>query len=445
MFSGNSRYSSDFQTLIDRSVAIASLSLAQMKGVAAELEAESSALSSLDTKIDALIAARDTLESSLGGSSFSVSSSNSTVSPSAGTGAQEGTFVISVSKLGSFENAMTAAGVTAPASAGISSNSTFEFEANGKKYTLTGIGNLNQLAEAINKTAGADVQASVVNVGSGSGAADYRLSVLSRSMRDETLYLRDGGSGGANLLTSVVTDGAPAEYMVNKSGVTAKSESRTVTLAPGVSVELLKESTVTDPETTVTVKRNPSAISNALITFANGYNGLLDEIDKHRGQGTGALAGDSLLTSVSDTMRQIAGWAADGRTSAAAFGLELDRNGRMSVNGTVFSSATKDLTPLLSFLGSRTGGGFLKHASTLLEALGNDSTGLLKSSVDRAKASVERQNDRLEAEQVRIDALTSYLQEQFSAADAAIAALEQQAGYITRMFEAMRLSSEAMG
>jgi len=63
LFTGASRYSSDFQAVIDRAVAIASLPLTQMQSTRARLGAESVALNSLESKFGALQAAIQSLES----------------------------------------------------------------------------------------------------------------------------------------------------------------------------------------------------------------------------------------------------------------------------------------------------------------------------------------------------------------------------------------------
>ena len=110
VFSGNSRYAADFQAVIDRSVAIASLPISQLNNDKAELEGESTALESLNGKFDALHNAITAIDDSLG--SFGVSGlagePHAWPSVSLGAGAMEGNYSIEVVRLGSYSTAISA-------------------------------------------------------------------------------------------------------------------------------------------------------------------------------------------------------------------------------------------------------------------------------------------------------------------------------------------------
>jgi hypothetical protein len=54
IFSGSSRFSKDFSSVIDRAVGIASLPLSQLNSGKTKLSAESAAVAALDTKFGAL-------------------------------------------------------------------------------------------------------------------------------------------------------------------------------------------------------------------------------------------------------------------------------------------------------------------------------------------------------------------------------------------------------
>ena len=82
IFTGASRYSTDFQSVIDRSVNIASLPLLQMQQNKVKISDESAALKSLDGKLASLETTLTNLANSFGSGSYSISNSDSsTVSP----------------------------------------------------------------------------------------------------------------------------------------------------------------------------------------------------------------------------------------------------------------------------------------------------------------------------------------------------------------------------
>jgi len=443
IFTGVSRYSSDFQALIDRAVAIASLPLSQLTAAKTTLEAESSALGTLNTKFTSLQSAITSLETATGISSYAVSVSNgSVVSASASTGATAGTYSIEVTSLGSNTSTMSKVGlttVTDPSTQNISSASDFTLTVNGTPHTITpSATTLNALVTAIND-AGLDVQASIVNVGSTS-SPDYRLAIQSSKLGADTIQLNDGTQ---DLLDTLAT-GAKATYKVNGMATAIESDSRTITLAPGLTAQLLGQS-ASGVATTITVSRSTMAITNALASLVTAYNAGVDELDKHRGLAGGALTGQSIVSVLSDAMRNVAQYSggSDTITSLTDLGLNFDDEGKLSLDTSAFSSATTgNIDDLLTFLGSSTESGFLKSATDTLNGLEDATDGILTTAISFMTAQITGQTSRITTEQERVDAIEENLMAQMSVADALIAALEQQATYLNALFESMRIASQ---
>src|SRR6266478_1252534 len=181
--------------------------------------------------------------------------------------------------------------------------------------------NLNSLAAAIS-TAGASVQATIVNVGPPS-APDYRLSLQSNTLGNVSLQLNDGST---NLLTTLTT-GTSAQYQVNGSPATPIStNSRSVTIAPGITVDLLKAGT-----STVTVSQSASTVANALSTFVTAFNGSVDELNKSFGQNAGPLNGQSIIFGLKQSLRALTSYTggAGSFTSMTGLGLSFDTNGHL--------------------------------------------------------------------------------------------------------------------
>jgi flagellar capping protein FliD len=79
VFTGSSNFSSDFQQVVKRAVAIASLPISQMQNEVGVLQSQSSSLGSLSSTFSALQSAVKNLESALGLGSFTSSLSGTGV------------------------------------------------------------------------------------------------------------------------------------------------------------------------------------------------------------------------------------------------------------------------------------------------------------------------------------------------------------------------------
>lgn len=449
IFTGASRYATDFSGWIDRAVNIASLQLMQLQSQRSSLSSRQSALNSLDGKVASFQSALATLAGSLGLSSYAVSNSDGTaVKATTGAGIREGAYQIEVTDLGSYAGVLSKASgggltqVTDPATQNISADTTFKLYLDGAETPILIIpsqNNLNSLVEAIN-TQAPEVQATIVNVG-GHAGADYRLSIQHRKLGPHAISLTDS-SGTA--LADTVAEGSYAKYRVQGGGL-VESESRSVTLAPGLNVELLKTSA--NGPATITVTRSTTGVTNALSTLATAYNAVMDEMNAHRGKAGGALSGDLALTAVQDAMRRVASYTAGSGSiqSLTGLGIEFSDSGVMSFNSSTFDAAVKDnFEGLASFLGDQTSGGFLKLATDLLNSLEDSSAGVIKSGISSINAQISEQDRLISAEQERIDQYRASLQERMYAADALIAALEQQVVYFSNMFEAMRIAQKSL-
>ena len=451
IFTGSSRYSSDFQAIIDRAVGIASLPMLQMQNSANALRSRSQALTSLDSKVVAVQTALNTLGSVLGTNSYRSSVSDATIlSASVAEGVKEGSYSVEVTDFGSNTNtASTPAGnglqtVSDPSTEGFGVTGPFKLYLNtvddGEAITITPAGDtLNDLVDAINSSS-SEIRATVVNMG-GSGGSDYRLTIQHSGLGANTIQLKDSLS---NPILDTIVPGTPVKYKINGSAEIS-NDTRSIQLSPGLTLNLLKQSEA-GVATTVTVSRTADGVKNALTSLAQAYNAVLDEVDQHRGQGTGVLKGDSVLAGVRDSLRGMVNYSTNqgGISSLSALGLSFNDQGKLSLDTTVFSSAADgEFDDLAAFLGSSTGDGFLAAATGALNSLQDATTGILKTNISSASSQITDQDRRIAETQTRMDELRASLQQQMAAADALIASMEQQVQYFTAMFEAMRIAHQA--
>jgi flagellar hook-associated protein 2 len=447
MFDGSSRYATDFQNVIQRAVAIASLPLNQMQAELTVMQKQSNELGTLNTKLASLQTAIANIDTAVSGSSgLAVTTSDTNVTASMTGSVLPGTYTVQVNDLGSYNNAMSLDGlnaVTDPATGNISSATNFTISAGGDSFSFTAT-NLNDMVSQINSS-GLSVQASLVNVGSPS-QPDYRLSIQGTKLGALGISLTDDATPTPNELMHTLDDGGLASYNVNGYSVAATSDSRTVEIAPGLSVTLRATTGVDQDPTTITVSRNGDAVKNVLSSFATAYNAMVDELNNNRGQGTGALNGQSIVFDIGQVLQTVRGYApGSGQFSSIEdLGVSLDKDGHLTFDSSTFDTAVNGhLSDLMTFLGGSETGGFLKMATDAMNQLVDPITGEMQSVISQMNDTITSQNDQISAEQDRVDSLQTTLTNQMAAADAAIAALEQQANYITQLFDAMSTAAKS--
>jgi len=426
---------------MNRSVGLAALPLQLLQSQQSQLSSQSSALTSLDLRFSVLQSTISNLNSASQNLLTSSVSDQTVITATTDAGALPGAYTVQVTDPGSSASAIstdTLPKVTDPASQSISASSTFTLTIGGVPQTITPATNtLNSLAAAINAGAGGSVQATIVNVGPPT-APDYRLSLQSNTLGSVALQLNDGSTD----LLSTLTAGTPAQYQVNGSpAAPISTNSRSVTIAPGITVNLLKAGT-----STVTVSQSASNVANAISTFVTAFNGSVDELDKSFGQNAGPLNGQSIVFDLKQSLHALASYTGGGGsfTSMSDLGLSFDTNGHLNFDPTALSGASgTTFSDLASFLGNANSGGFLQFAANLLTGIEDPTTGSIKTAIQSTSNQITHENQLISDQQDKINQLQTSLQAKMAAADAAIAQIEQQLSYFTGLFQSMYLPRQS--
>lgn len=433
---GLSAYAADLQNALNRSIGLAALPLTLLQNQQSQLSSESSALSALNTQFSVLQSTISNLNSAARNVVSTAVSDASVLSANADSGALPAAYTVQVTEPGSFASAISANSLTAvtdPTTQNISAALSFTLTVNGVPQTITPATNtLNALASAINADPNAGVQATIVNVGPPS-APDYRLSLQSNALGDVSIQLSDG----SNLLTPMTT-GTLAQYQVNGSPATPiQSNSRSVTVAPGVTVQLLKAGS-----STITVSQTASNVITALSAFVTSYNATVDELNKNFGQNSGPLNGQSIVFDLKQSLHGLASYTGGtgSFTSLTSLGLSFDTNGHLNFDATALSGAGESaMSDLSSFLGGATSGGFLQFATDQLNGIEDPATGIINTTINSVSDQITHQNQLISDKQDYINQLQTSLQAQMAAADAAIAHIESQVSFFTGLFQSMYL------
>ncbi|HEX4278852.1 MAG TPA: flagellar filament capping protein FliD [Bryobacteraceae bacterium] len=429
-FNGSSTYSGAFQQVITRAVAIASLPLQGLQTAVSTLTSQQSGLTSIGASFNALQSAVQALGSATGGNTTAQVSDSSVLTATASAGALAGTYTIQVDDPGSSTTTLSKAGlttVTDPASRDISASSTFTLTVNGVTQTITNSGNsLASLVSSLNN-ANTGVQATIVNVGS-AASADYRLAITSNSLGADSIQLNDGSQ---DLLDTLAT-GADAQYKVNGSATDVQSTSRQLALSPGLTVNLLAQST---KPVSITVSQDFSGLQSAISNVVSAYNATSNALAQSRGESGGALTGDPLVLTLTNLLQQITQFTANSGSvgSLADLGVTVSSTGELSFDPTAFSN---DTSAVSQFLGGINSGGFLQVANNALSTITETTSGLIATDYNALQETITSDNSRISDQQDLVNALQTNLEQKLSQADAAIATLQAQATYFQQLFTA---------
>jgi flagellar hook-associated protein 2 len=212
-----------------------------------------------------------------------------------------------------------------------------------------------------------------------------------------------------------------------------QSNSSQVTIAPGVTINLLAQST---SPVKVTVARSFSSVQSALSSLVSAYNAAFDALAQNRGQNGGALSGDSLVFTLTNVLRQVSQYQAGSGTisSLSNLGITLGDTGHLSLDTSAL--VNPNAAALSQFLGDTSSGGFLKAANDAVNGITDSTNGLVATDFNNLGDQITKLNTQVADQQSKITDLENNLQAQLSQADAAIATLQSQKTYFQELFQA---------
>ncbi len=443
-FNGTSQYAASLQNAISHAVLVASIPLTELQDNVTTLQGKTSELSTLKAisppfrprfRVYRPRAAAELFPPPIADNTVASVSLDTTAAVTAGS------YDLNVISAGSQTTTLSNAGlptVADPGSSSISTSDSYTLSVGSSNYTITpGANTLNDLAQAINQS-GAAVNATIVNIG-GPSSPDYRLSLESTALGNVGIQLNDGS---ANLLSTLST-GAPAQYQVDGQpappAAPISSNTSTVTIAPGVSVNLLQAG-----DTTVTVAPDSTAAATALSSLASAYNAAVTELANNHGTAGGSLTGQSIVFQLGQSLRDILNYTGGSGSvqNLTSLGLTFNSNGDLQFNQAQFQAlSASDPGDVSAFLGtapsgSSPGSGFLASATNTLNGLTDPLNGIFAQTTTALNQQINTDSQEITDTQNRITTMQNTLTAQMSAADTQIALLESQVTYYNQLFTA---------
>ncbi|MEW6322983.1 MAG: flagellar filament capping protein FliD [Acidobacteriota bacterium] len=393
------------------------------------LQAQSSAYSTLATRVSAVESAAKALSEASGLSGRKSSNTDTTaVTATTSSASTIGTYDIVVTEL-------ARAQVTASTSTYADKTSTVvatggSITIGGTVVSISGDTTLQGLADAINGTTGIGVVASVVQTSGG----NFQLVLTGTSTGTANAFaITNNLTGGAGLTMSGTNAVEATDASATVNGITVTSSTNVLENAiPGASLTVLKKDAT--KTITVTVERDDTATEGLVDKFVTAYNDLVQFVDDQtraaRAGGQTNIGRDSLLRGLRGTLRELlnADYTLGGSyTRLSTIGLEFQTTGKLSFDKTKFREATADAFADVEklFAGTTaTSGAFdevLSAVTTYTQA-----GGLIPNARERVDAQVTGIDDRIATLEARLALRREALQREFIAADLAISQLNAQ-------------------
>lgn len=296
---------------------------------------------------------------------------------------------------------------------------------------------LQGIVGAINSS-GAEVHASIIDDGTSS---PYRLVIEGDDTglaNDISVAINLSGGTALTLDSGLSRDGQDSQIVVD--GITIDRDSNEIEGAiQGVTLNLIQQ---TDPGATVRldVSVDNDTIKSRIQSFVDAYNGVVDFLNQQSrynetNKTSGPLAGDSTLRSV---QRQVQGVIVGQRSdtsltiqSLAALGVELDNDGKLSIDDTTLNDALASNLDEVSAMFTDATEGVANQLDDLIDQITDPLEGPIKTRKDALQSVIDNLDDSIQRAQDRLDTYETTLVNKFAAFETLMGRLNSQGSFLT--------------
>ena len=472
----------DINSMVTQLVALERKPIDQLKARASDLNAQVSALGKLQSLLSGVRDAAGALTgTSLWTRSSASSNNDAAVSPVGGGSAAPGSYAVSVSRLASPQTLVSGSTFTGPtalvgggtltielgswtppvAPAVLPSGFTPRAGATALTIAVDPADTLQNVRDRINSLGGGvsasivtDVNGSRLSLRSSASGADngFRVTVSDADSNNtdasglsRLAFDPDAGATGMGYAHGAQN----AAAVVN--GIAVQSPSNELTgVIEGLTLQLRQ---VTTGTVDIAVTNDRTAVRDAVQKFADSYNALAREIaTQTRYDATskigGPLQGDSAVGTLLTRLRGVINTPSSATPDLqrlSDIGLQLQRDGTLSVNAARLDSAMGDLTRLrkaFSNIDTATpaNDGFMRRMSALAtDLLGT--AGALTTRTDGLRLQVTRNQQQQARYEDRVERYRERLVKQFSAMDSNLSRLNALQSYVTQQITAIQAKS----
>lgn len=380
------------------------------------------------------------------------SSDEKTATASVSDGAVIGTRIIEVTRLAtasSWEGAGVAASDTKVNTSG--ANQTFSYSLGTTTRSLTVANNttLQGLADLINNDSGnPGVTAKLVNDGS---ATPYKLVLTANKTGEDNRITITSQLSGYGLTEKNGASGASLNASVNVDGVTYQRQTNDgiTDILSGITLNLKGIGTAS-----ITVSQDNSKMTDALKGLVNKLNEVITSAKSQAGydkdgkpnllQGIGAVRtmGYDLINLLSTRIK-----TGGAITSLYDLGLEVNRDGSISLNETTLNNAisahSNDVRLFLEGDSAKGITGLAQTVNDRLRAMTRPITGTLASEETAAQERIARIDAQIASTTARLDKKYDILAKQFAELDKFTNSMTSLSTYLTSQFKSLSGSSSS--
>jgi len=244
---------------------------------------------------------------------------------------------------------------------------------------------------------------------------------------------------------SEVTEALDAQITIDGTLVVTNSSNEFKDVIDGVDITVKKMHDVDDDVSQISLSANNTNVQSGLEKFVESYNDL-QKLSKQLGKagedGSGPLAGDSLLRGVMGKLRQELSQGFDlgnGKTlSLSELGVQTDRYGVLTLDKEVLNDyIDSDVVGIQQFfVGTDGTDGF---AGSLKELAGfyTDEDGIIQNRIDSRTSQLDRLDDDRLAFGRKMESLEARLFAQYNAMDLIVAGLKSTSSYLMTQLDNM--------
>jgi flagellar hook-associated protein 2 len=425
----------DTNTIIDGLVALEQQPLTLLQKQQAAYSTQISTLGSIASRLSALETAAKALGSG-GALAVNVTSSNTSFTATAGTGAQAGSYDVTATGLAAAAKARS----TGFASGATVKGGSLDLAIDGKHYVTgswaDGAG-LADVAAAI-QASGAPVSATILNDGTNSYLSVTKLDTGYAIGTDpkQSLVMTENstGSQGQALGFKSIQDPANATFTID--GLDFTRTSNTVSDAlPGVTLSL---ESIGDKET-LTLANDVSGTKAKLQTYVDAYNAVMQIVQGELSPAantdrTQTLAGDATVRGLQQMLQglniqQVSGLGTV--RTLADLGVKTNQDGTLTIDDAVLSNAVASSPNSVNALFSTASTGLSAVVSAAVDQYVLPASGLLTLDQSGLQDRVKQMTDQESTLQTQLDAYRTSLQNQFTAMESVVSQWKTVGSYLS--------------
>jgi len=462
----------DSETIVSKLVALEQQPISNLKTAASALQTKLSSFGKIQSYLDSLNSAANTLNgSTLWRGSTASSSNTAAVQATSSTGSSPGSYNVSVTQLAAGQMTASAAltSSTSTLGAGTLNFDIGSWNAASSAFTASGstvsieveaTDTLEAVRDKINAKDGLAVSASIVKDASGArlvlqskdtGASHgFRVQVSDDDGDDTNAaglsMLAYDPAGGAGVMTRTQA-GQNAKGTINNLAVESESNSLSDVI-DGVSLTF---SSVTTSPVSVAVANNTDAMKGAVKDFVTAYNNLMgylkDQTKYVEGSTSVNLQGDRTAIGLQQQVRAVLAGSSSASSAfarASEIGLDVQKDGTIKLSDGKLTAALSKLGEVRKFFsadGATNAEDGLAQRLTTVAKGWLDVEGSLTARQTGLQKLIDINQKRQDAMQLRVDAMEKRLRAQYSALDTSMAQLNTLQNYVTQQITNWNKSS----